>query len=183
MSIDTLEEIFHPQAVAVVGASENPRVAGHRFIACLLKYGYQGKIYPVNPKYSEILGIKAYPSLREISGSVDYVICCVPASGVLDVLDDCSQRGVKAVHLYTARFSETGRRDATMLENEILKQARRWGIRLIGPNCNGIYYPRQGISFWDTLPKESGGVGLISQSGNAAGNFIRLAPALKVYVK
>jgi acetyltransferase len=138
-------------------------------------YGYRGKIYPVNPRHSEILGIKVYPSLGEIPGSVDYVISCVPAREVPDMLEVCSEKGVKAVHLYTARFSETGRPEAAELEQEVLKRARRLGIRIIGPNCMGIYYPRQGLSFGYDLPKEPGWVGMMSQSGGGASGFVRLA--------
>lgn len=175
MPIDMLEEILHPQAVAVVGASENPATRGYNFTQYLLNYGYRGGIYPINPNYSEVLGIKAYPRLSDIPGSVDYVICCIPASGVLDMLKDCSQKGVKAVHLFTARFSETGRQDAAELESEILKQAKRSGIRLIGPNCMGIYYPREGLSFGYDFPTEPGSVGVAFQSGGASTILIRLA--------
>ena len=168
MSVDVLEEILHPKSIAVVGASGNPMAWGYSYTSHLLDYGYRGKIYPVNPNYPEILGIKTYPSLRDIPGSVDYVISCIRASQVLGLLEDCSQKGVKAVHLYTARFSETGREDAAELEQEILKLARKLGIRLIGPNCMGVYYPREGISFFGNMPTESGSVGVVSQSGQAA---------------
>ena len=79
----------------MVGASANPIAEGYFFTAPLIEFGFQGKIYPVNPKYQEIQGLKAYPSLREIPGSVDYVISCVPASAVLSMLKDCSQRGAR----------------------------------------------------------------------------------------
>ncbi len=178
MSIDVvkaLEEILHPQSVAVVGASNNSSSWGYSYTRHLLYYGYQGKIYPVNPNYDEVLGLKTYPSLREISGSVDYVISCVRASEVLSMLEDCSRKSVKAVHLYTARFSETGRREAARHEQEILKQAKRAGIRLIGPNCMGVYYPQEGLSFGYNLPKESGVVGMLSQTGGGASGFVHLA--------
>ena len=112
MSSHTLEEIFHPQSIAVVGASGNPNYQGYAYTHHLIEYGYKGKIYPVNPKYPEILGMKAYPTLTDIPDSVDYVISCVPAGDVLSLLDECTRKEVKVVHLYTARFSETGRQDA-----------------------------------------------------------------------
>ena len=180
MSAHPLEEILHPQSIAVVGASGSGG-RGSGFLSPLLELGFKGKIYPVNPKYSEIEGMKAYPSLREIPDSVDYVISAVPAPEVLKMLEDCSQKGVKGVHLFTARFSETGRPEAADLEQEILKQARKRGIRLIGPNCMGVYYPRQGMSFRDGLPKESGSAGLASQSGNVAGEIIQTATSRGVY--
>ena len=174
MSTHPLEEILHPQSIAVVGASNNPSSSGYGFTQFLLEHEFKGKIYPVNPKYSEILGIKTYASLRDIPGSVDYVISCIPAGEVLGMLEDCSQKGVKAVHLFTARFSETGRKEATKLEQEILKTARKHGIRLIGPNCRGVYYPRQGIAFSYDFPKEPGSVGLVSQTGGGAAVFVQL---------
>ena len=170
-----LEEILHPQSIAIAGASSNPNSRGYSYTQHLVNYGYRGKIYPVNPRYSEILGMKTYPSLKDIPGSVDYVISCVPASEVLSMLEDCSRKNVKAVHLFTARFSETGRADAAELEQEVLKKAQRYGIRLIGPNCMGIYYPREGLSFGYDLPKEPGVVGMASQTGGGASGFVYLA--------
>jgi len=180
MPIHPLEEILHPQSIAVVGASGSSGRGGG-FVAPLLELGFKGRIYPVNPRYSEVLGLKSYPSLKDIPGCVDYVISAVPASQVLNMLEDCSQKGVKVVHLYTARFSETGRKEAAKLEQEILKTARKHGIRLIGPNCMGLYYPQEGISFRDGLPKESGSAGLASQSGNVAGEIVQTATARGVY--
>jgi len=172
MPTHSLEEILHPRSIAVVGASDSPASSGYGFTEFLLQHEFKGNIYPVNPKYSEILGVKVYPSLRDIPGSVDYVISCIPAREVLGMLDDCSEKGVKAVHLFTARFSETGHSEAAQLEQEILKRARKWGIRIIGPNCRGVYYPRQGICFSYDFPKEAGSVGMMSQSGGAAVLFV-----------
>lgn len=175
MSVEALEEILHPQSVAVVGASANTRSWGYSYTHHLIEYGFRGSIYPVNPNYPEILGIKAYPSLSSIPGMVDYVISCVPAGDVLSLLAECARKEVKVVHLYTARFSETGREDAVELEREILRQARQAGIRLIGPNCMGVYHPEHGLSFGYNLPKEPGPVGMLSQSGGGASGFVRLA--------
>jgi len=178
MSTHSLEEIIHPQSIAVVGASDSGRGGG--FVAPLVEQGYEGKIYPVNPKYSEIMGLKTYPSVRDIPGVVDYVISSVPASQVLGMLADCSQKGVRAVHLFTARFSETGRKEAAELEQEILRQAREYGIRLIGPNCLGLYYPHERIAFHDGFPKEAGSVGLASQSGQAVGEIVQSAAIMGI---
>jgi len=175
MSAHPLEEILHPKSIAVVGASGKPASAGYNFTERLLEYGYKGKIYPVNPKYSDICGLKVYPSLKDIPGSVDYVISCVPAEEVLSMIDECGQKGVKAVHIFTARFSETGRKEAAELEQESLRRARKWGIRLIGPNCLGLYYPREGITFGYSFPMEPGSVGVASQSGAGVALFIHAA--------
>ncbi|MBI3931244.1 MAG: CoA-binding protein [Chloroflexi bacterium] len=173
MPTHPLEEILHPQSIAVVGAS--PAGRGSGFVSPLLEQGFKGKIYPVNPRYPEILGLKAYPNLRDIPGPVDYVISAVPAAAVLNMLEDCSTKGVKAVHLFTGRFSETGRAEPAELEQAILKQARKSGVRLIGPNCMGVYYPREGISFVTDLPREPGTVGLASQTGGGSVYFIHIA--------
>lgn len=170
-----LEEILHPRSIAVTGASDNPFVYSYHFVSHLLNHGYRGKVYLVNPNRREVFGIKAYPSIKDIPGPVDYVISCIPASGVLSMLDDCSAKEVKAVHLYTARFSETGRPEASELEQEILKRARKLGIRLIGPNCMGIYYPRGGLTFGYHLPPEPGPVGLAAQTGGGSASFVHMA--------
>jgi len=166
----TLEEILHPQSIAVVGASGSGRGGG--FVTPLQRMGFKGKIYPVNPKYPEVMGLKTYPTIRDIPGTVDYVISAVPAAEVPKILEDCSHKGVKGIHLFTARFSETGRQHAIELEQEILQKAKKWGIRIIGPNCMGVYYPRQGIAWGDGFARKPGSVGLASQSGQAAGEII-----------
>lgn len=172
----SLGRLFSPSTVAVVGASSNPFVGGHQFTRFLVDHGFQGKLYLVNPASSEILGLKVYPALTAIpESSVDYVISCIRADGVLSLLDDCSKKNVKLVHLFTARLKETGRDKETKLQAEILEKARRLGIRILGPNCMGIYYPKLGLSFNHGLPRESGPVGGFFQSGGGAAEFVRYA--------
>jgi acyl-CoA synthetase (NDP forming) len=175
MSVQELEAILHPRSVAVVGASANTSSWGYSFTHHLVEYGFKGQVYPVNPGYPEILGFKCYPSLRAIPGTIDFVISCVNASQVPQMMVECGEKGVKGVHLYTARFSETGRKDAADLEQEVLRLARNSGIRLIGPNCMGVYHPRVGLSFGYNLPKDSGKVGMASQTGGGASGFVHLA--------
>lgn len=174
-SIHPLEEILHPKSIAITGASANPASWGYNYTRFLIDYGFKGEIYPVNPKYQKILGLKVYPSLGEVPGPVDYVISCVPAGKVLEMLEEAAVKGVKGVHLFTARFSETGRPGGAELEQEILERARKLGIRIIGPNAMGVYYPRHGMAFGPDLPKESGSVALASQSGGGAVDIARLA--------
>ena len=175
MTENPLEFAFHPCSIAVVGASKNPSSFGFLFLRHLVHYGYQGEIYPVNPNLSHILGMKVYPSLRHIPSSVDYVICCIPAFRVPELLEECCEKGVRVVHLLTARLAETSRADAIKLEEKILRRARELGIRLIGPNCMGIYYPKRGLSFNYDFPTESGKVGAIFQSGGASTELVRYA--------
>jgi acyl-CoA synthetase (NDP forming) len=168
-----LDEILHPSSIAIVGAPGTQQMGpGAGFVSSLLAQGFKGKIYPVNPKYTESEGLKCYASLREIPDTVDYVISRVPAREVPKMLEDAASKGAKAAHLFTARFSETGRPEAAQLEQEILKLARKLGIRIIGPNCMGVYYPAHGLSFGDEFPKESGSIGVASQSGNLSMDLV-----------
>jgi len=179
MSTHPLEELIHPRSIAVVGASASGR--GDGFLSPLLEQGFKGALYPVNPKYSEVMGLKAYARVRDIPGPVDYVISSIPAAGVLELIADCADKGVKIIHLFTARFSETGRKGAAELEQEILKQAKKANIRLIGPNCMGLYYPAEGIAFDRGMTKKSGSVGLASQSGQAVEEITGLASHRGIY--
>ena len=172
----SLGRLFSPSSVAIVGASLNPFSGGYQFTRFLVGHGFRGKHYPVNPTSSEILGLKVYPRLTEIpEPNVDYVISCIPAEGVLSLLDDCGKKNVKLVHLYTARLKETGRDREAKLQSDILEKARRLGIRILGPNCMGIYYPKLGLSFNHELPRETGPVGGFFQSGGGAAEFVRYA--------
>jgi len=162
----TLDAILHPRSVAVVGASANPDSPGNDYLRCLLDLGFAGPLYPVHPREQEILGLTCYPDLRAVPGEVDYVISCIPAEGVLDLLDACAEKRVRAVQLFTGRFSETGSADAAELEREVLRRARAAGVRLIGPNCMGLHDPAWGLSFRPDLPRRAGPVAFISQSGN-----------------
>jgi len=172
----SLGRLFSPSNVAIAGASLNPVSGGYQFTRFLIDHGYQGKLYPVNPTLNEIFGLKVYPRITEIpESSVDYVISCVPAESVLSLLGDCGKKNVKLVHLFTARLKETGRKKETKLQNEILEEARRLGIRILGPNCMGIYYPKLGLSFNYELPTKSGPVGGFFQSGGGAAEFVRYA--------
>ena len=175
MLTEQLEAAFHPRSIAVAGASGNPFSMGYRYVSHLISYGYQGQIYPVTPNWPEVLGHQAYPSLLDIPGPVDYVISCLSASRVLDLIEHAHRKGVKVIHFFTGRFSETGSEDAARMEQEVLKKTREYGIRLIGPNSMGLFYPREGISFAYEFPKEPGRVGMFMQSGGASIEFIHYA--------
>ena len=157
----------------MVGASPNPAKFGNRYLEALIKAGFKGNLYPVNPSDGEIMGLKAYPTVKDIPGPVEYVIVCIPAQHVLDVLDDCAARGVKVVQFFTAGFSETGEEEGRRLEREVVKKAREGGFRIIGPNCIGVYSPAHLMPYGPTpLLGEVGSVGFISQSGGHAGRVI-----------
>lgn len=161
-----LASLLRPRSIAVVGASANPDSPGHDYLRCLIDFGFEGAIYPVHPREKELLGLTVYPSLRDVPGAVDFVISCIPAEGVLDMLDAAAGKGVRCVQLFTGRFSETGRSDAADLERQVLEKARAASIRLIGPNCMGLHDPAWGLSFRPDLPRRTGNAAFISQSGN-----------------
>lgn len=171
--IHALDRAFHPRGVAVVGASSNAGSFGYLFLRHLLHYGYRGGIYPVNPKEPSIQGVAAYPRITDVPGPVDYAVICVPAAAVPGVLQDCARAGVPVVHLFTGRLTETGRAQAREQEQEILRLSRGLGVRIIGPNCMGLYSPAEGISFGYELPQDPGPVGGVFQSGGASGEFVR----------
>ncbi len=162
-----LDFLFHPRSIAVAGASADPENRGHDFIEALIQQGYRGEIYAVHPQAPEVLGKPGYPSVLDIPGPVDHVISSVPASSALRLVDESARKGVRSITFFTARFGETGHADLAELEERLLRRAREGGIRLLGPNCMGVYCPAEGISFkhW---PHEPGPVGLFSQSGGIA---------------
>ena len=165
--VSEFEPIFHPRSVAVVGAS-NKMKDGTTFFTNLLNSGFEGNLYPVNAgEDDEILGIKSYPKVSAIPHIVDYVLVSVPARLVPEVLDDCAAGKAKAVHVFTAGFSEAGTEEGRRLEEEIAEKAHQGGFRIIGPNCVGVYNPSINLVPW-FLTGKTGSVALIAQSGGVA---------------
>jgi len=174
-SKQTLEFLFHPRSIAIIGVSSDMRriSGGRRFLMSLMNMDFKGKLYPVNLGGGEIWGLKIYPSLNDIPDKIDYVISAIPAEYVPQLLMDCAGKGVKAVHIFSAGFSEIADASGRELQSHLIKIARRTGIRIIGPNCMGLYYPKAGLGFFRELPKQSGPFGFISQSGGNSGYVIR----------
>jgi len=163
---DNLRWLFYPTSIALAGITvDNPQHWTRTFLDSLLEFQFKGQIYLVNPKGGEIRGIKVHRRFRDIPENVDYVISTVPAKAAPGLIEECAQKGVKAVHFCTAGFSETGEKDGSRLETRLVDLSRKTGVRIIGPNCMGIYCPGSRTSFDRDFPKESGPVGFISQSG------------------
>ena len=169
-----LDGIFHPNSVAVVGVSNAMMSPGLVFLEPLLNSGFKGTAYAVHRNGGEVLGLPCYRSISDIPGPVDHVIVCIPARYTPSLIEECVAKGVKSVHFFTAGFSETGEEDGKVLESQVLEIAHRGGIRLIGPNCMGLYCPSSGLAFCSDLSQQSGPLGLICQSG---GNAIYIARA------
>ena len=160
-----LEKIFDPQNVAIVGASDSEGSVGYAIVKNFNQSGFAGKVFFVNIRKPEILGVKTYKSVDEIPEPVDLVIIATPAKTVPDVMDECGRANVKGVIIVSAGFKETGPAGKA-LEEKIFEAAKKYGIRVIGPNCIGVIRPRINLNatFLDKMPK-SGNVAFLSQSG------------------
>ena len=163
MNKDQINGLIRPKSVAVVGASSTPGKIGYSVIDNLLKGKYEGKIYPINPTATEILGLKVYPDVLSVPGPVDAAVITVPAKLVLEVAEDCGKKGVKGLIVITSGFSEVGRKD---LEEELVRIAGKYGTRVLGPNIVGTLSNTDHFngSFAPGLPL-AGKASLISQSG------------------
>ncbi|MEM2144105.1 MAG: CoA-binding protein [Candidatus Jordarchaeaceae archaeon] len=155
------ESLFHPKAIAIIGASENSLI----YLLGPIVTGYKGKIYAVNPNRDSILNFKCYKSILDIKDEIDYATITVPAKYTPDAMRECVEKGVKTVHFFTSGFSETGTEEGKKLEQELLKISRKGNTRILGPNCMGIYCPESGLSFLPGFPKRPGPVAFIAQSG------------------
>ena len=163
-----LDWLFHPRSIAVIGVSDNPDNWGYTWLKNQREAGFKGPLYPVHPRGGEVQGLKVYARVTDIPDPVDYAISSIPADAIPQLVEDCIQKGVRALHLFTAGFSETGESARAELEKKVIARAREGGLRIVGPNCMGIYCPESGLTFDPTLSKESGGVTFLSQSGGNA---------------
>ena len=166
------EPIFYPKSVAVVGASTTAIKAGSVWVWSLKSAGFPGSIYPVGSKSGRIADLEIFPNLRLIPGEIDYVIVAIPRQSVLDLLDDCVAKNVKAVQFFTAGFSEMDAQQGHKLEEQMLEKARQGNVRIIGPNCIGVYCPEHKIPFPMGTLGETGSVGFVSQSGGIAAKLV-----------
>jgi len=160
-----LTALFEPGSVAIVGASETAGKVGTVVLSNMLAAGYRGALFAVNPKYRSVRGVPCYDSVDRLPRGVDLAVVATPARTVPGVIEECGRAGVRAAVVITAGFSETGPEGAK-LERALLDSARRFGLRLIGPNCLGILRPGLGLNATfargTALP---GSIGLVSQSG------------------
>ena len=163
----SLDAVFAPNAIAVIGASTTPGKVGYDIFANILTGGYKGTLYPVNPAAKSILSMRAYPTIGEIPDAVDLSIIVLPTGATLKAVEESVQKGVKAIVIVSAGFREVGKKGLEV-ENEIVSICREAGVRVVGPNCLGVINPLPGVSmnasFSARMPSP-GNISFISQSG------------------
>lgn len=162
-----LDKIFYPKSVAIVGASSKPSTLSWELVNNMIKYGYTGKIFPVNPKADAVHSIKSYPSLTDITDDIDLAIIMLPRNLVLPTIDDCHKKKIDAVVVITAGFKEVGYEGAE-LEKQLVEKIKKYKIRLVGPNCMGLINTNPDVKMNGTFVLGTpihGGIGFVSQSG------------------
>jgi len=172
-----LDPLFYPRSLAIAGVKSDSTSwnVGRALVGTLIDFGFEGDIYPLNPRGGEVSGLRIHAGLDDIDGPVDNVVSFVPAGAAPQLVRDCVEKGVKVMSFYTAGFSELGTQAGRDLESEICRLAAAGGLRIVGPNCMGVYCPRTGITFAPGFPRESGNVALVCQSGGNTAYLIRTA--------
>ncbi len=163
MDIEILNSLLKPKSVAVIGASATPGKIGHTVLVNLQQSNYKGGIYPINPGEQEILGLKCYPTVLDVKEPIDSAIITIPAKFVMDIIDQCGEKGIKGLAIITSGFSEVGQVD---LEKQLVAKANSYGMRILGPNIVGVLSNSDNFngSFAPFLPYKGKG-SLVSQSG------------------
>ncbi|MHA1731884.1 MAG: CoA-binding protein [Promethearchaeota archaeon] len=176
-----LERLFNPRAITIIGVGKSPYGGGF-FLRSLVEAGFPHPLYPVNPRLAggEVFGHKVYGAVAEIPGDppVDLAIVAVPAATTPKLMGELGEAGIPFAHVFSSGYSEVGK---VGLEQELLEAARRAGVRVVGPNCMGVYNPRARIFFADGLTSESGNVGYVSQSGGLAARLALNGPTRGYY--
>lgn len=174
-----LDVLLKPKSIAIVGVSGDPARIGGQLLKYLLKFGYKGTIYPINPNYKEVEGIKCYSTVADLPGSVDVAMIAAPEKAVINSLQECAQGGVRSAIVYSAGFAETGP-EGREKQARMTEIARTSGMRICGPNCVGAINFLDGIAmsfsgFLEIKKLRSGKVGFVSQSGALGGSILSRA--------
>ncbi|MGE7778865.1 acetate--CoA ligase family protein [Peribacillus sp. NPDC097264] len=177
--MSNLDSLFNPSSVAIIGASPDERKIGGRPLSYIQRYGFEGEIYPVNPKYKEIGDLKCYGDILQIEKDVDIAIIALPSAAVIENFKKCAQKGIKSVVIFSAGFSEFGE-EGKQLQDEIVYIAKQHGIRVLGPNCLGLFNVRTGFygTFSTIIEDEKpikSKIGFVSQSGAFGSHVFTLA--------
>ena len=160
-----LDDLFNPEGIAVIGASEREGSVGFKVLSNLIQSKYEKGLFPVNPKHDKVLGKKCYPSVSAIQDKVDLAVITTPAKTVPDIIKECGERGIRSAIIISAGFSEMGA-EGKLLEQSVLDIAERYNIHFIGPNCLGVMRPKSNLNAtFDNNYALPGNIALVSQSG------------------
>ncbi len=172
-----LETLFAPRSIAVVGATENEGKIGHAILYNLIQSGFKGDIYPVNPGKNMILGLPCFKNLDAIQNRIDLAVIAIPGKLVLDILETCGKKGVGSAIVISAGFRETGH-EGLMTERKIAEIAKRYQVRILGPNCLGVIDMKtpMNASFAAGMPRR-GSIAFMSQSGALCASILDIAMA------
>ncbi|MBS7643119.1 CoA-binding protein [Candidatus Bathyarchaeota archaeon] len=167
--IEKLKPFFQPKSVAIIGASRNPTKSGYVVLENFVKFGYEGRVYPINPEADEILGVKAYPNVKDVPDEIDLAVIVLSAPAVPQVMRDCAEKHVKCAVIISGGFGEVGE-EGMKREREVKEIIQKSGIRVIGPNCMGVVDTSTMVNTMFLPAKhfskpERGNIGFISQSG------------------
>jgi len=181
---DQFKALFEPSGIAIIGASDSPVKWGFRILFNTLEGNYRGKLYPINPKHGELLGVRCWPSVTALPETPDVALVVIPPPAVPAALRECAAKGVKAVVVITAGFGELQDAEAQSLQKEIADIARETGILMAGPNCAGLASPAPHSLFCGMLSSypQGGGLSLVSQSGNVGNTVLTWAQLHQVGV-
>jgi len=174
LDMSTIAPFFHPSSIAVIGASRSPNKGGNIILRNLLKAGFKGSVYPINPSGKEILGLPSYARVSDVPAPVDIAMVVIPKNVVPDALQDCAAKGINSIILSTGGYSDVGEEGARE-QKVIVGQARKAGIRIMGPNSIGTLNPSVGMatSIVGLDPIKPGGVSIIGQSGVFSSGWAR----------
>ncbi|MES0812998.1 acetate--CoA ligase family protein [Roseibium sp. SCPC15] len=168
---NALNNIFKAQSIAIIGASNDPFKRGNQAIRMLRADGYEGRIYPINPKAPEILGLKAYASVLEVDDRIDVVLVCTPAKTLPAILEQCGKKDIPGAVVLAAGFAEIGA-DGEAITKDALEAARKHNVRIVGPNTNGVFNLHNKMNMVGVQDVEPGNIGICSQSGNMMLAFV-----------
>ena len=179
-----LAPFFSPKSIAIVGVSRKDfRLGGLSYLNKFKEYGFPGKLYPINPKATEILGTKTYPDLSSLPEVPDLAIVCVPAHQVPTILEECARIGLRRIHILTSGFKELGTQEGDFLEQRVSDISNENGLLVIGPNCMGPYSPSGKMTPWGAIPGMNGPLGIISQSGGLTQRLTEYTSSLGIGVE
>ena len=175
-----LDLLFYPESVAVIGASDNFGGGKLPYFRILQANGFAGALYPVNPRRAEVCGVKAYASIDDLPGPVDFALVAAPVEQSIDIVKAAVRKGIKFIHFFTSGFGETGN---LKLEKDMVLEARKGHLRIVGPNCIGVQCFESKLSFkLIKVQEQPGTIAFLGQSGGLTSSFVAMATTRGIWL-